>query len=58
MNKEEKRELYRPKPYKLFENGNYVDTLRSHKEAKRVMHQKLVEAYIDRLDLNYEIKPA
>ena len=56
MTKEEKRKLFEPHRWKLYENGHYIDTLESHKEAKRIMHRKNVEAYRDCLDLTYTIE--
>ena len=58
MSKEEKRKLFEPHLWNLYENGVYIDTLFSHKEAKRVKHKLMVEAYRDWLDLTYTIKRA
>lgn len=58
MTKEEKREMFRPRMWHLYENGVWIDTLFSHKEAKRVKHRLTVEAYRDCLDLTYTIKKA
>ena len=57
MTKEEKATLYEPKSYALYENGILIDVFQSHKQAKAAKHRKMVEAYKDWLDLNYEIKP-
>lgn len=56
MTKEEKRELYRPHSWCLYENGELIDVFPSHAEAKKRKHQLVVESYRDMLDLNYEIK--
>lgn len=56
MTKKEKEKLYEPHRWKLYENGHYIDTLESHKEAKRVMHRMIVEANRDCLDLTYSIE--
>ena len=56
MTKEQKRKEFRPHHWKLYENGNYVDTLDSHAEAKRVKHWMHVEADKNCLDLTYTIE--
>jgi len=56
MTKEEKREMYKPHKWKLYENGEYINTYDSHNEAKKAMHQKMVDARLDWLDLDYEIR--
>lgn len=58
MTKEEKREKFRPHIWYLYENGVRIDTLFSHKEAKRAKHAKTVEANRDWLDLTYTIRRA
>lgn len=57
MTKEEKRKLYEPKEYALYENGRFKDFFYSHKAAKKAKHFLIKESYDDMLDLNYEIKP-
>jgi hypothetical protein len=57
MTKEEKRKLYTPKWWNLYENGNFIDSFPSHNAAKKAKHIKIKEANDDWLDLYYEIKP-
>ena len=57
MTKEEKRELYKPKWWAVYENGTFIGAWPSHKAAKAAMHRKIVEAEESWLDAFYEIKP-
>lgn len=57
LDKKTKEEMYKPKPYALYENGNFISSYPSHSEAKKVKHRLIVEAYRDMLDLDYTIKP-
>ena len=57
MTKEEKTELYKPKWWAVYENGNFKDAFPSHKAAKAAKHRLIVEANMDMLDFTYKIKP-
>ena len=57
MTKEEKKKLYQPKRWNLFENDNFIDSFPSHSAAKKAKHFKIKEAYDDFLDITYTIKP-
>ena len=57
MTEEEKKIMYEPKPYALYENGTLKETYSSHKEAKAAKHYYKTLAYNDMLDLEYDIKP-
>ena len=56
MTKEQKRRLFEPHWWGLYENGELIDTFPSHKEAKKARHFKIVEADMDMLDLDYQLK--
>ena len=57
MTKEEKKELYAPKQWNLYENGKFIDSFPSHKAAKKAKYFKTKEANDNWLDLSYEIRP-
>lgn len=60
MTQEEKKILYRPKPWALYCNGNFVMSYSSHNAAKRALHHKCVEMKkypYDYADEYYTIKP-
>ena len=56
MTKEEKKEMFRPHKWDLYENGEYKDTFPSHAAAKKAKHFLTKEAYENWLDLDYTIK--
>ena len=56
MTKEEKKEMFRPHKWDLYENGEYKDTFPSHAAAKKAKHFLTKEAYENWLDLTYTIK--
>lgn len=58
MTKEEKRNIFAPKRYNLYENGEFIDSFPSHSEAKKAKYIKNRSACADMLDLTYTIKPA
>jgi len=57
MTKEEKKKMFEPKKWALYENGQFIDCFDSHAAAKKAKHFKTVEANDDYLDFYYEIKP-
>lgn len=56
MTKDEKRELFKPKKWGLFEDGRLIGTFSSRASVKRAQHYKMKEANDDWLDLEYTIK--
>ena len=56
MTKEQKRELFRPHRWLLYENGTVVGIYDSHTEAKKIKHKMIVESYKYQLDLEYTLK--
>ena len=56
MTREEKKRLYAPKRWALYENGNFIDIFESHRAAKDAKYFKTKEAHKDMLDLEYTIK--
>ena len=52
-----KKEMFAPKPYALYENGVLVSIYDSHKAAKKARYFNQKEADADMLDVEYEIKP-
>ena len=56
MAKEEKRELFKPHRWNLYENGILKDTFPSHAAAKKAKHFLAKQAYENWLDLDYTIK--
>lgn len=60
MTQEEKKLLFRPKPWALHCNNVFVDSFPSHAAAKRALHLKCVEMKrypYDYVDEFYTIKP-
>lgn len=60
MTKEEKQSLYSPKPWALYNNGEFVTAFRSHTAAKKALHHKCEEMKrypYDYADDYYTIKP-
>ena len=57
MTHEEKKRLFSPKPYALYEDDRLIGTFDSHKAAKAAKHYHIVMANQDMLDLDYTIKP-
>lgn len=57
MTKEEKQEMFKPKRWALYENGEFINCFESHTAAKKAKHFKIKEANNDYLDFDYEIKP-
>ena len=60
MTKEEKKSLFRPKPWALYCNGIFVTSYPSHNAAKRVLHYKcedMIKYPYDYADEYYTIKP-
>lgn len=57
-NKEEKKELFKPKKWNLYRNGKYVDTYDSHREAKDEARRLNIEANMNYLDEYYTIEEA
>ena len=56
MTKEDKKELYRPKRWALYCNGDFVCTYESHAAAKRAKYFKNKEADENWADETYTIK--
>ena len=57
MTKEEKQKTFAPKAYKLFCNGELVEIIESHKQAKAKKYWLNREANKNMLDEVYSIKP-
>ena len=57
MTKEDKKKIFAPKPFALYENGCFITVFPSHSKAKAAKHRKIIEANQDLLDFTYELKP-
>ena len=57
LTKEDKRKMFAPKQYALFENGVLVSIYDSHKAAKKARYISQKQANAEMLDLDYVIKP-
>ena len=60
MTQKEKQELYKPKPWALYDNDEFLESFESHKAAKRALHYKceVAKKYpYDYADDYYTIKP-
>ncbi len=60
MTQKEKDELYKPNPWALYCNNNFVTSYPSHNAAKRALHYKCEEMKkypYDYADDFYTIKP-
>ena len=56
MTKEEKRKLFKPQRWNLYENGIFIDSFESHAQAKKAKYFKTKEANENWLDLEYTLK--